>query len=130
MTKVLTDIIFAEKKMKLKDPYSGEEFIPTRSNQIYACSTNRVAHNNLKANKLRKHLAPINKLLHQSYKILSELMKNKNEEVFHKQFLLGKGISFKTHTHVGLFEEQHEYFIYEFCIKSFEPDFIKIIKTI
>ena len=38
---------------KRKDPYSGEYFIPKRTNQIYASRENQIAHNNYK-NQQRK----------------------------------------------------------------------------
>ena len=102
--------------MKSIDPYTGTEFIPKRSNQIYASAANRIAHNNLKANKITKHLAPINRLLHQYYKVLIELMKNKHKEIFHKQFLLGKGFSFEVITFLDSYEGRNAFLVYEFCV--------------
>ena len=72
--------------MKSIDLLTNEEFIPKRINQRFANSENRIKYYNNKANELRHYLSYINKPLNQNFKIISQLMENKTEAIFHKEF--------------------------------------------
>ncbi len=114
--------------MKRKDLLTGEEFIPSRKNQKFATPENRIIYYNNKANQLRLKAAFINKPLHQNLLILNELLAEKTEAVFHKQFLAGKGMSFKVHTHYETHEGQTVFAIYQYLIIALANERIKIIK--
>ena len=43
---------------KKKDPFTGQEFIPTRHNQKFANRKNQIAFNNAKARRIRIEKAP------------------------------------------------------------------------
>jgi len=115
--------------MKRKDLLTDEIFTPQRINQVFANSANRIAYHNKKANELRHSSAFINKPLHINLRILNGLMKGEKEEVFHKQFLLGKGFTFKVHNHVNYHEGKNHYALYQYTIAVLGNEQIKIIKN-
>lgn len=110
------------------DKHTGEEFIKKRVNQVFSKAKNRIAFYNKKANELRKSVAYINKPLHTNLRILNNLMELKNEDIFHRQFLEGKGFSFKVHTHYTKLNEKNHIAIYQYLIISESNEQIKIIK--
>jgi len=112
-----------------KDLLTGETFSPQRINQVFANSTNRIAYHNKKANELRHSSAFINKPLHLNHRICNEIMKEKKEAVFHKQFLLGKGFNFTVHNHVNVHDGKNHYAIFQYTIANLGNDQIKIIKN-
>lgn len=111
-----------------KDLFTGELFVPKRINQRFANSFNRISYYNKKANELRHSVAFINKPLHLNLRILNELMSDENEKIFFKQFLLGKGFSFKVHNNVCQHDGKNHYAVYHYIIISLNNEQIKIIK--
>lgn len=111
-----------------KDLLTGEVFTPKRINQRFATPSNRIKYYNDKANQMRYDLARINKPLLKNLKILNELMINKSEAKFHKQFLIGKGLAFGLHTHYEKYDGKIEIAIYDYIIIQLENQEIKIIK--
>lgn len=114
--------------MKSIDLFTNEEFIPKRINQKFANSENRIKFYNNKANEIRHSLSYIDKPLHQNFKIITQLMQNKSEAIFHKEFLKGCGITFNVYTAYKMHEEKPRPAIYNFLIVPMEDDKIKIIK--
>jgi len=112
-----------------KDLLTGEAFVPQRINQVFANSNNRIAYHNKKANELRHSAAFINKPLHVNLRVLNDLLKNKKERTFHKQYLLGKGFSFSVHNHVNSYEGKNHYAVYQYTVVNLGDDQIKIIKN-
>jgi len=96
--------------------YSGEEFIPMRSNQKFANSYNRIKYHNEKLKEIREARSSVDNKLHKNYCILLALMKGKAQESFHKQFLIGKGYSFNVMTHYELYEKIKRHAVYDFLI--------------
>jgi hypothetical protein len=115
--------------MTRKDLLTGEVFMPQRINQVFANSFNRIAYHNQKANELRRRISYITKPLLTNVRICNDLMKNKREEVFHKQFLMGKGFSFKVHNHVEEYQGKMHYAVFQFIIVILENDLIKIVRN-
>ena len=113
--------------MKRKDLLTQEEFVPARINQRFANSKNRIKYHNNRAKEFRLRYAYIDKALHRNVKILNELMKDKKEGEFHKQFLLGKGYDFNVHTHVECLDDKNYYAVYQYIVISLENNKIKII---
>ena len=107
---------------------TGEEFETNRSNQNFIKAQNRVEYYNRKARDLRQRKAYIDKPLHKNHLLLEELMEDKNEAVFHKQFHLGKGLSFNIHTHYETYMGNYHRAIYQYIIVQMENEQIKIIK--
>jgi hypothetical protein len=115
--------------MTRKDLLTGEVFVPQRINQVFANSTNRIAFHNKKANELRQSAAFINKPLHVNLRVLNDLLKNKKERTFHKQYLMGKGFSFSVHNHVNSYEGKNHYAVYQYTVVNLGNDQIKIIRN-
>lgn len=116
------------KPIEKTDPLTGEIFIAFRANQVFATDENRIRFNNLKAKKLRESKSEIDKPLLINYRILNELMAGKKEEVFHKQFLLGKGYNFSVLTHNELINGKPHIAIYNFILAPVDGEKIKIIR--
>jgi len=112
-----------------KDLLTGDNFKPKRTNQKFKCAENRIKFNNRKAKDRREKMNFINKPLKDSFLILNELMKNKKEEVFHKEFLKGKGISFKIFTHYQLIDGKSYPSIYDYTLINLESNHIKVLKN-
>jgi hypothetical protein len=110
--------------------FSGESFIPKRQNQIFATKENRVLFHNQINNQLRKRLSKINKQLLLNLRILLEVLDDESERVIHKQYLLGKGFSFKVFTHFTLskLSNNYCYCIYEATYERIDDDNYKITK--
>lgn len=115
--------------MKRNDLLTKEEFIPTRNNQKFACSENRIKYHNNKANELRQNAAFINKPLHKNNKILLELMEGLTEKEFHKQFLIGKGFEFGVFTHLKKIAGENQLAIYDFTVLPTNDNKVKIIRN-
>lgn len=111
------------------DPLTGVKFFPKRINQRFISPDNRIKFNNDKANKFRHSLSYVNKPLNKNIRILNELMQNKRQATFHKQFLIGKGLNFGVHTHYETYEEKSQIAIYQFIILRVDNEQIKIIKN-
>ena len=108
--------------------YSGESFIPTRQNQIFATKENRILYHNQINNQLRKRLSLINKQLLLNFRILIEVLDGENETIVHKQFLLGKGFSFSVFTHLSLskYSNNYCYSVYEVSYERIDDNNYKI----
>jgi hypothetical protein len=116
------------KPIEKTDPFTGETFIAFRANQVFASDENRIRYNNLKAKELRESKSEIDKPLLINFRILNELMAGKKEEVFHKQFLLGRGYSFLVLTHYEELNGKGFMAVYNFIIVPQEGDKIKIVR--
>jgi hypothetical protein len=114
--------------MKRQDLLTNEDFFPSRINQKFANSENRIKYYNDKANKFRHSIAYLNKPIQQNIKILNELVKDKNEAIFHKQFLLGKGFSLGVYTHIEQYDGKNHFAIHTYIILPITNEQIKIIK--
>jgi hypothetical protein len=116
------------KQIEKTDPLTGEIFTAFRANQVFATDENRIRFNNLKAKELRESKSEIDKPLLINFRILNELMVGKKEDVFHKQFLLGRGYSFMVLTHYEELAGKNFMAVYNFIIVSQEGDKIKIVR--
>ncbi len=110
--------------------YSGDSFIPTRQNQIFASKENRILFHNKINNQLRKRLSFINKQLLLNFRILIDVLDGENERTVHKQFLMGKGFSFSVFTHLSMskFSNNYCYSVYEVKYERIDDDNYKITK--
>lgn len=116
------------KLIEKTDPLTGEVFFPLRSNQVFANDENRIRYNNLKAKEIRENKSHVDKPLLNNFRILNDLMTSKDEEVFYKQFLLGRGYSFYVHTHYEEHNDNKYIAVYNFILMPLEGDKIKIIR--
>jgi len=111
------------------DPFTREEFIPARPNQVYANSKNRIMHNNIRARELKKSLSYINEPVAMNRRILEDLLKDNNEGLYHIEFLLGKGYNFKVITHMDNYDDKVYPCIYNFMIINMGNNNVKLRKN-
>ena len=111
-------------------PYSKTMFEAKRQNQIYRSASDRISHNNLLNNLLRKKLSFINKQLLKNYKIADALIGDFTDVSVHKQFLRGKGFSFQMFTHVSQKEDEIVYGLYDISfMKLTDEDYYYLYRT-
>ena len=113
--------------MKRQDLLTQEEFVPRRINQKFAKAENRIKYYNDKANDFRHSIAYLSKPLLKNIKILNELMFGKKEEVFHRQYLLGKGFALEIYTHIVQSKNNNQLAIHKYVIIPLPNDEIKIV---
>lgn len=104
--------------MKAIDPLTGEEFVPKKRSQKFACPANRIKFNNNKANKLRIERSYIEAPLNKTHKLLRELMGVKRESIFDANYLLGYGINFSVFNHYHKIGDRPYPSVYEFTIMT------------
>ena len=114
--------------MKRRDLLTKEEFVPSRITQKFAKPENRIKYYNNKANEYRHSVAYINKPLQSNIRLLIELMNDKTEAVFHKEFMLGKGYDFNFHTHVEKYDNKKQFAVHNYLIWNIEDNQVKIVK--
>lgn len=115
--------------IKKIDPFSGEEFIPKKISQRYACTANRIKHNNRKASNIRQERSFLDKHTHKNDLILREIYTEGAENVFNSFWMEGKGFRFDATNHQTEFDGTLKNCVYEFMLLEIEgTDKIKIIK--
>ncbi|MDA9986589.1 hypothetical protein N9E11_01025 [Crocinitomicaceae bacterium] len=100
------------------DPYSGESFIPKRSNQRFAYKAHQIAFNNAKAKKERDLHAYYDSQIKKNWKILKAILKNKKATIQNQDYLLGKGYSFRFFNNLRTNEDKSFYGVYDYGIRS------------
>ncbi len=113
----------------ISDLLTGEKFVPSRINQRFQTPKNRVLYYNKKAKKIRLLKSNYDRPLHKNYMILLELLDGKEEVVFSKDYLLGKGYSFGVYTHIENYKGKSCYAIYDFLLITLPTGDIKFIKN-
>jgi hypothetical protein len=98
------------------DPHSGEEFIPKRTNQIFANPENKSKYNNAKAKYYRDELNRINNALMKNFKILNDLIKEQESITISYIELMKKGFDFAFFTHFTVEKESQYPTIYYFMV--------------
>ena len=96
------------------DPYTGESFIPKRSNQKYANEGNRIKNNNQKAKKLKEEKNEKNKILDKNLKIYKRILQNSNSEKKSKDYMEGAEFNSDIHTHIYENEGRTFFMTYDF----------------
>lgn len=112
-------------------PFSGDEFVPKRNNQVFANRENRIAYNNKKNNDKRRRLAFVNKPLLRNNDILNQILGNEREKIVHKEFLRGAGFSFLVFTNFHRDENKNKlyYSIYHFYYYKVDNEHYKIVNN-
>lgn len=111
----------------MKCLYNNEDFVQTRSSQKFANSKNRMKYHNEKRKQLTELRAFIDSRLHKNHNILMDLMKEKTTQIFHKEFLKGKGFSFNVLTHYQLYQNKNRHALYDFLILE-QDGALKIVR--
>lgn len=115
--------------MKKIDPYTKEEFIPKRKNQVFASEKNKSDYHNEQAAILREKRAKIDKKINNNHRILLQLLEKENTVEINENILKGKGYSFEVYNHYVKHEDRYVNAIYEFIVfKVKNSNNIKIIR--
>ena len=109
-------------------PYSDEEFIPKRNNQIYACKDYRIAVNNEKQRDKRNSTLETDKILHCNYYILKSLLGEHKSKEYSSEFLKGKGFNFSKLTEVKVNNNITYYCLYDYAYYKTQNNRIIILK--
>jgi hypothetical protein len=91
----------------LKDLFTGEIFKPSRRNQKFKTSKNRIDYHNGKAFQEISTRSFITSPLKTNHKILMGLFQEAGmKETYTREFLLGKGYNFSVMTHFESFDDK------------------------
>ncbi|TGV04818.1 hypothetical protein [Flavivirga rizhaonensis] len=110
------------------DPFTGETFIKSRSNQVFASRENQVKHNNLKAYNKRKAKNEIDKILDKNRQVLMDVLGTNNEIVKSLDYLHGAGFHFGCSTHTINRDGSKWVCIYDYAYSMIDTNTFKIIK--
>lgn len=111
-----------------KDPFTGEEFTPRRSNQKFAVIENKTAYNNAKARLKAKEKKPYLEIIGRNEKILSWILGTEKERTVSKEFLLGAGFRFEYFTGTIFYNRWHYNRVYNFGFYGVAKDNFIITK--
>lgn len=106
------------------DPYTGEEFVPRRKNQIFANYANKTAFNNAKAAKLREERALQTKDVNRNYEILKLILNDKKEKIVRDTTLNDLGFKYNCYHKFVEIVNQNIFNIYDIYFKTFESNSI------
>lgn len=108
-------------------PYTGEQFVPKRKNQVFASAKNRRDFHNEYAAELRRIKSPIDRALEKNFIILSELLQEGELKTFQREKLLIKGFNPSVFTNLDTFEGKPTLYLYHFVFpKSDNPNTITV----
>lgn len=111
------------------DPYTGEEFVPKRSNQKFATSKSKNDYHNRRSRKNSRRFEEIDKRIRKNCKILDTLTKVKKEHDVTKERLIGAGF------HMDGFNVRHRYNgkihsgVYNYTVVVIDDENFKIINN-
>ena len=114
----------------IQHPWTKEEFIKQRSNQVFESRANQIRYNNAKARERRKMTSTINKTLEKNREVLQQILGDETVVDRSREFMLGAGYNFNIFTHHIKIEGVLWYGIYEYAFRMFEKgEQFRIIKT-
>jgi hypothetical protein len=112
-----------------KDKLTGTEFIPERSNQLFATRANQIRYNNELARKKREAKKPLDRILDTNRTIIYRLLGQAKAGTYNKDYLLGAGFNFSVYTYVTRDVNNHLVFaIYDVAIVQTTENEYKVIK--
>ena len=110
------------------DPYTGDEFIPSRRNQVYKNRRTQIASNNERIKQRRQSKYHIDKILNRNREILLKTIGGLNEITTPTQSLIEQGFVLGYHTHIKRNNiGEIKFYLYEFEITQ-TNNAIKITK--
>lgn len=112
----------------MKDPLTGEEFEPKRSNQRFATAKNRIRTHNEKQKKLRERNAFVNKTLRRNQMFLDDFMAGKNKATFHEEHLIGGKYNRNFFTGVCDVDGATGYCLYDYIL-IFEKPYVHVLRN-
>ena len=115
--------------MMIIDPHTKEQFLPMRSNQIYASKANRIRFNNLKAAHKRKIKQKADKALDKNRNICKELLEDRKSIIKSKDLLDALKFDYRYCTHFEELDGRNYPAVYEFIIAKLTDSRFKIVKN-
>ncbi len=112
----------------LKDPLTGEQFVPRRNNQRFANEKNRIRYNNNLALNRKKFKSKILKQLDFNWNILHNLLNNKEVIECSEDYLRGAGLHFGYLTHYILRNGTKWSCVFNYAYLRISKDRIKIVR--
>ncbi|GEM_PF-1132504 len=112
-----------------KCPYSGEIFIPKRSNQKFASKRNRLSYYNKQYKEKREPLRRINQKLFYNYSILEIALDNASEVLVSNDYLRGRGFDFTYITHFTKYNDHRYFCLYDIAFRKIADNQTQIIKN-
>ena len=116
-------------RLKRVCPYSKTEFVPKRSNQIFATKECRIAFHNERNGLVRRKRRPITYQLDRNHKILDSLLGDKKETTVNKHYLRGAGFSYKIITHVESNNSNVAYGVFDTIFQKINEEEYLIYRT-
>ncbi|MEY4963326.1 MAG: hypothetical protein RLZZ323_645 [Bacteroidota bacterium] len=112
-----------------KDLLTGEEFVAKRANQRFARPANRIKFYNRKASILNQERAFFDKPCKKSELALRTLYNRKSDNIFHKEFLRGKGVNFRAYNHIEEINNERIICYYGYALRKVpDSDNYQILK--
>jgi len=108
-------------------PYSGVEFVPKRSNQVFANRENQIRFNNKKAFQKRKAKSLTDNALDKNRQVLKSVLSNMNHVIKSYDYLLGAGLHFGYSTHQIIKDEIKWVCIYDYAYTLIDTNKFKIV---
>ena len=113
---------------KKNDPFTGQEFIPTRHNQKFANRKNQIAFNNAKARRIRREKAPHDKKFEKNRRILKNVLGSKDKITMSTDYLIGAGFDFNYFNGVVIKNEKIYYKVYNYAIRHLSKKMCELKK--
>lgn len=110
------------------DPYTGNSFMPKRSNQKFETRENQIAFNNEKARVKRHEKKKVDSTLDSNRNVLMKVLGNKEEAAVSKDFLLGAGFNFTFFSQSVMYKNQSYQLVYEYGILQDKDNNLFVIK--
>lgn len=111
------------------DPLTGEKFVAKRSNQRFATLENKNQYHNRKNAEINKERAFFDKPCKKGELVLRTLYKAKSDNIFHKEFLKGKGLSLDAYNHIVVINNEKIIAYYGYALRKVpDSDNYQIIK--
>ena len=112
------------KKTAIKDPFSGEEFIPKKITQRFKTPSNQIKFNNQLQSRRRQFLGMILKPLNRTHRILTKALGESSSVRLHKEWLKGAGADMTLFTHIEKMDNVNFKAIFNIAISVKEEYYI------
>lgn len=117
--------------MRIKtDPFTGNNFTPKRSNQLFETRENQIAFNNEKAKEKRNKKKKVDRTLDTNRNILISILAGKKEVSISKDYLMGAGFNFSYFSQSVKQENIHYQLVYEFGLRHDKENNLFVIKKL
>lgn len=110
------------------DPYTGDEFYPKRSNQVFATPQNKMKYHNERAKEYRDETKEFRNCYDRCYKILRLLLEGKSSVRVHHEYIEGMGFDYGGLTAYHETKKGFIFYVYD-IVMVLEDDYYIISRT-